>query len=280
MKLGVGEWGFRNLPMEEHCKITSRLGFRYMELGIGGDFAGRMSADMSDRELRMIKSCLKDYGLKTPFMCLENDFTRGSTEELEQMIVQVKKEALFAKQFDVTHLRLFAGFTPIAEFTEDTWSGLLRALREVNGFCETLGMKISIETHGALKPLGEGVAHLQTASTDRAALGRLLAELPRNVGINFDPGNLVPLRAGDPAEYLPILGDRINYCHLKDWVQNSDDSWTAVGVGEGAINWKKLLEQVNFDGIYLIEYEPTEDVEDGIRRSLTHLRGIFPDLEQ
>lgn len=280
MKLGVGEWGFRNLGMEEHCKITAGLGFHCMELGVGGDFKGRLSADMSAPAIAMTKACLADYRIKTPFMCVENDFSRGSARELEQAVEQVKREALFAKEFGVTHLRLFAGFTPIADFTEETWRNMLKAFREVNAFCEALGLQIAVETHGALTPHGQGVVHTSTASTDPRALKRLLETLPRNIGINFDPGNLVPLRSGGPEAFEPLLQERINYCHLKDWVQNEDGSWRAVGVGEGAIDWKQLLNLMDFDGVYLIEYEPTEDVEDGIRRSLAYLRQLFPDLQQ
>lgn len=280
MKLGVGEWGFRNLDMEAHCKITSRLGFQYMELGVGGSFPGRLQVDMSDSAIRMTRDCFADYHLKTPFLCLENDFTKGSIRELEQAVEQVKKEALFAGRFGVTHLRLFAGFTPIADFTEQTWVNMQKAFQAVNDFCEKLGMKLSIETHGALRAQGQGVVHVPTASTDQKALKRLLASLPQNVGINFDPGNLVPLQSGSLESYAALLSGRINYCHLKDWVQNADGSWRAVAVGEGAIDWKRLLNQLDFDGVYLIEYEPTEDVEDGIRRSLAYLRSVFPDLEQ
>lgn len=280
MKLGVGEWGFRNLDMEEHCKITSKLGFHYMELGIGGGFKGRLSADMSEEQICRMKECFADYHIQTPFLCLENDFTKGSAEEIDRSVQQVKKEALLAQNFGVTHLRLFAGFTPIADFTEQTWKNLLRALEETNQFCKQLQMKISIETHGKLEKHGDGVIHIPTVSTDQQALSRLLCNLDDNVGINFDPGNIVPLQKASPESYVERFNDRINYCHLKDWIQNEDGSWTAVAAGEGNIDWKNLLSRMTFDGVYLIEYEPTEDVEDGIRRSLTHLRSLFPELLQ
>ncbi len=279
MKLGVGEWGFRELEFEEHCKIAANLGFRYLELGTGGDFIGRLSADMSDQAQRLLRECIADYGLKTPFMCVENDFTKGSRADLEQSLEQLHKEALFAQKFGVTHLRLFAGFTPIANFTEQTWSNMLDALRTANEICQSLGMQISIETHGALTPFGMGVKHTPTASTDKAALKRMLKSLPDSVGINFDPGNLKPVQRESLESYADLLENRINYCHLKDWIQNDDGSWTAAGVGDGDIDWQSLLKKIHYDGIYLIEYEPTHDVEDGIRRSLDFLRRIVPEIE-
>lgn len=72
MIVGVGEWGFRELPFEEHCRITSRLGFKYMELGIGGDFTGRLQtslsqADVEDgirRSLEYLKRIMPDISME------------------------------------------------------------------------------------------------------------------------------------------------------------------------------------------------------------------------
>jgi len=58
------------------------------------------------------------------------------------------------------------------------------------------------------------------------------------------------------------LNNRVNYCHLKDWIQYGGGSWVAAGVGDGTMDWKPLLEKMSFKGVYLLEYEPTYDVED------------------
>ena len=41
--IGVGEWGFRNLPMRDHFKIAKKFGFNWLEFGIGGGQPGRLS---------------------------------------------------------------------------------------------------------------------------------------------------------------------------------------------------------------------------------------------
>ena len=152
---------------------------------------------------------------------------------------------------------------------------MLDALRTANEICRSLGMQISIETHGALTPFGMGVKHTPTVSTDKSALKRMLKSLPDSVGINFDPGNLKPVHRESLESYAELLENKINYCHLKDWILNDDGSWTAAGVGD----WRNLLKKIHYDGIYLIAYEPTHDVEAGIRRSLDYLRRIVPEIE-
>lgn len=276
MIVGVGEWGFRELPFEEHCRIAKKLGFKYMELGIGGEFKGRLQGGMSERELKLTLECIQEYGLKTPFMCIENDFTKGDAKEINKTVNRVCNEAKLAKAFGVTHLRLFAGFTPAEEMTEKKWRDMITAFKEVDSAIKKLGMVISIETHGVIHARGKGLVHVPTVSTDRDMLKRLLAELPESIGINFDPGNLKPVQSEEVITYLDFLNSRINYCHLKDWIQHDDGSWTAAGVGDGTMDWKPLLRKMAYKGVYLIEYEPTQDVEDGISRSLAYLKRILP----
>lgn len=273
MRVGVGEWGFRDLPFEEHCRIAKKFGFYYLELGIGGEFAGRLSRDMGPADVRRVKDCVKDYGLTAPFVCLENDFTLEDRSALQEMVARTKREIALCHELGATHVRLFTGFELAERMTEERWQWMLEAFREAEALCAALGIEIAIETHGQLTPKGEGFVHRHTTSTDWGSLQRLLRELPPRIGINFDPGNLKPLGGSPLADYARLFGDRINYYHLKDW-KRTGDYWTACGIGDDDIDWDELLDETSYDGVYLIEYEPTLDVEDGIARSLNHLRRL------
>ena len=48
--------------------------------------------------------------------------------------------------------------------------------------------------------------------------------------------------------------------------------WPAIGDDE--LDYAPLFERMSFSGVYLIEYEPLHDCEDGIRRSLDYLERI------
>jgi sugar phosphate isomerase/epimerase len=173
---------------------------------------------------------------------------------------------------------LFAGFELAGNMTEELWAQMLLAFAEMHELCSPLGVVISIETHGRITRKNEGFIQEHTITTDWACLQRLLHELPPAVGFNFDPGNLKTVAAGRPlTDYAKLLGKRINYCHLKDW-KRVDDYWVACAPGDDDLDYDVLLKEVPFQGVYLIEYEQTGDVIEGIGRSLAYLRSIRPNL--
>jgi sugar phosphate isomerase/epimerase len=274
LKTGCGEWGFRNLPMEEHFSIAAEFGFKELEFGIGGNQIGRLSENPTAREIADFRALAASSGIVTHGCCIENDFTLPDVglhaAQVQKAIAQSRAAALCgAKQ-----VRFFAGFTPLSEMTEAIWSRLLSALIECDAELEKLGLTMAIETHGSIRFQKDGSAvHSHTATTERNALRRLIAGLPERVGFNYDPGNI---RAADPSDTrlaVDLLAGRITYCHLKDWVR-SGDGWVACAVGDaaGGIDFRSLLPQTNYQGTFLIEYEPLADTRQGIARSLEHLR--------
>ena len=158
----------------------------------------------------------------------------------------------------------------------EKYSDAISKLNSALGTCQLaaqdLGLRIAIETHGAISPgpVGEAI-HQSTVTTDRAALMRLLREIPSAIGINYDPGNIKAAENHSSRLHLDLLDSRINYCHLKDW-KRVGRGWEACGVGDDDLNYPALLSQMRFDGVYLIEYEPLHDTTEGIRRSLNTLR--------
>jgi sugar phosphate isomerase/epimerase len=278
MIVGLGEWGLHYRTIEEHCRIAKDFGIHYLELGIGGDFPGRIQRDIGQRDIDDLLACIQDYEIKAPFLVLENDFTLENVEEMRKMKEQVTHDIRLASRFGATHVRLFTGFELASNMTEERWTRMLEAFYEMNKLCSDCGMVISIETHGRITPINNGFLHEHTTSTEWVSLKRLLQKLPFTVGFNFDPGNL---KAVDPSrplvDYAKLLGDRINYFHLKDW-RRFNDYCVACAPGDDDLNYDELLKAVKFHGVFLIEYEQVHDVEEGIGRSLDYLRSIRPDL--
>lgn len=269
--IGCGEWGFRELPIEQHFEISHRFGFKYLEFGIGGDFPGRLPAELSRDEIAAFRALGAKYDQLTPFCCIENDFTLANANEHGGMVRKTLGEIQLASELGASHVRLFAGFTPAAEMNDAIWSRLIDAFQKCQNLCTQLGLKIAIETHGKITMAGGAAFHEPTVSTDRPALQRLLRELPPEIGFNFDPGNLKAVAPEDDRYGLDLINDRINYCHLKDWKRHAG-GWTAVAIGDDDLDYAALLKRTKFSGVYLIEYEPTEDVEAGIARSLAYLQ--------
>lgn len=264
--------------MAEHFRLATKFGFRTLEFGLGGGQTGRLPAAPTDREIVDFRGLAARYGIATPGCCLENDFTLADPAAHAGMVDATLRQIRIAARCGARQVRLFAGFTPAAEMTPLHWERMLAAFRAADALGAELGLTLAIETHGRIT-LRDGAAHHEhTVTTEPAALQRLLRELPPRIGFNWDPGNLKAVAPGDRLCALPLLNGRITYCHLKDW-RPQGAGWVACAIGDDDLDYAPLLREVRYDGVFLIEYEPTHDPEAGIQRSLDYLRRLGLELE-
>ena len=103
--------------MREHFQIAKKFGFQWLEFGIGGDQVGRLSEAPDQTEIDEFKALGTEYGIKTLFCCIENDFTLADADEHAAMVDKVKSQIQAAAACGATHVRLFAGFTPAENVT-------------------------------------------------------------------------------------------------------------------------------------------------------------------
>jgi len=273
IRVGCGEWGFRELEIRDHFRIARDFGFRTLEFGIGGGLPGRLPEEPAPRDAEAFRGLARDHQMATPGCCLENDFTLSDPAAHERMLGRTLRQIRFARECGASQVRLFAGFTPAALMTEAIWSRMLGAFSRADGLCAELGLTIAIETHGRITMAGDVAHHEHTVTTEPAAARRLVQALPPRIGFNYDPGNLKAVAPADTTYGLPLFNGRINYCHLKDW-RRSGGGWIACAIGDDDLDYGPLLKAIRFDGVYLIEYEPTRDVLEGIRRSLDYLERL------
>jgi len=274
IEIGCGEWGFRNLPMREHFEIARDFNFQWLEFGIGGDQTGRLSEFPESNEIAEFKELNEEFGIETPFCCIENDFTLADENDHMEMLEKSRKQIQAAADCGAKQVRLFAGFTPVENVSSDIWDRMIKAFWDADQLCETLGLTIAIETHGGITfDEDEAAHHFNSVSTDPESLTRLMEQLPSRVGFNYDPGNIKAVRPEDKKCCLDLINDRINYCHLKDWTRKGE-GWVAVAIGDDDLDYGPIFENMKYDGVCLIEYEPLHDSQDGIRRSLDYLNKI------
>jgi len=102
---------------------------------------------------------------------------------------------------------------------------------------------------------------LETGQETAPALLALLQQLDRpNVGVNFDPANMLLYDKGNPIEALRTLGPWIRQVHLKDAQRTKvPGTWgDEVVVGTGEVDWPAFfatLREVGFEGDLCIERE-------------------------
>ncbi len=89
---------------------------------------------------------------------------------------------------------------------------------------------------------------LETGQESAATLQDVLRELDHsNVGINFDPANMILYGMGDPIAAIRLLAPSVLQCHIKDAVpaEVTGDWGAEVPVGSGAVEWDHFLQVVD-----------------------------------
>jgi sugar phosphate isomerase/epimerase len=92
----------------------------------------------------------------------------------------------------------------------------------------------------------------ETGQEDVDTLCDVLEELDRpDVGVNFDPANMILYGTGDPVASLRTLAPRVAQIHIKDAVASeTPGTWgTEVAVGEGQVDWPAFFDVLRETGL-------------------------------
>jgi sugar phosphate isomerase/epimerase len=102
---------------------------------------------------------------------------------------------------------------------------------------------------------------LETGQETAPVLVQLLHKLKRqNVGVNFDPANMILYDKGNPIAALCVLGPWIRQVHIKDARRTKvPGTWgEEVAAGTGEVDWRAFfatLRELNYKGDFVIERE-------------------------
>ena len=149
-----------------------------------------------------------------------------------------------AQQLGLTILTFHAGFLPHDE-SDPAYGKLMERLREVADIFATANITLGLETGQETAP----------------ALLELLEKIDRpNLGVNFDPANMVLYDKGDPIDAVLTLAAWIRQVHIKDGIRTKvPGTWgDEVTVGTGDVDWPVFfatLEKIGYEGDLCIERE-------------------------
>ena len=163
------------------------------------------------------------------------------------------------KALGLSDLMLHAGFIP--EPGEADRKPFLDTLGKVSAMAATKGVTVAFET-------GQ-----ETADLLRLTLDELKC---KNLGVNFDPANMLLYDKGDPLRAVELLAPDIRSVHVKDAKRPKvPGTWgEEVPLGEGEVDIRaflKTLQKVGYRGPLCIEREVGDqqgrirDVAHGIR---------------
>ena len=276
MIFGNAAWGFRETPLEKQLQITAEMGLEHLELSIAGHRNDYVQIDAGDEILKGAKELFEKYGIKLCCGSASSDFTLEPESACLKELEKVKKVFDIAGKLGIANVRIFAGFSPAEKVTGKRWDTMMRCLTESVSHAAKLGMSAAIETHGGVESTPEGVRHFSSTSSKPELLLNMMAQLPAETKIVFDPANLgaVGLDENGIISLYLKLKSKIAYMHLKDFKDSPSGGGLLLpcACGEGRLDWEKLMKSfAEFPGIGMIEYENTGDVQEGLTRSLAVL---------
>ena len=176
----------------------------------------------------------------------------------------LKKASEFARMVGVESVTTHVGFIP--ENPKDKlYITLIPILKEIARFCAENGQSFWFET-GQETP----VTLLRTIEDVGAD----------NLGVNFDPANLLMYGKANPIDALDIIGKYVRGVHAKDgeYPKNGRELGKEKPIGEGRVNFPVLinkLKALGYNGALTIEREISgpKQIED-IKRAKVFLERL------
>jgi sugar phosphate isomerase/epimerase len=153
------------------------------------------------------------------------------------------------------------GFVP-ENPNDPNYNELVQNLRYITAEYKTMGLRINMET-GQETPI---------------TLWRLINDVGAdNLGLNFDPANLLMYGKANPCDALDIVGKYINGVHAKDGEYPTNGRVLGVEkpLGEGRVNFPvfiKKLRAVGYDGALTIEREISGPKQ---RKDIIHAKDLL-----
>ena len=237
----------------DHLAEIKGLGVRCGQLGIPG------SMDLTTTAAADWRAALaeQDFTLVTVFAAYNGEsyadiptvertvgFIPGaSREEREQRTYQVSD---FAAALEVNSIACHVGFVP-HDTAHPDYIAVRALVRRIADHAAQHGQTFALET-------GQEPAQV---------LLNFLKDCDRpNLGINFDPANMILYGTGDPIEALGVLGPHLLSVHCKDGDWPDKNSPGSLGkekpLGQGAVGMERFiakLKEVGFKGPLNIERE-------------------------
>ena len=236
-RIGVCSWSLRPEDGTELLTSASRLGLPKIQLALApvvenpsafGDVIPRLRAAGIVIASGMFGAVGEDYSTLDSIRKTGGVRPDGHWMETRE---RGRRVASLAESEGLSLVTFHAGFIP--HLTSDPTRGVvldrLRTLADIFG---EHGVRIGLET-------GQ-----ETAATLVEALEHLDHE---NVGVNFDPANMILYGMGDPVESLKLLADHVVQIHAKDAIPTeTPGTWgREVQLGTGAVDWNRFLEVVS-----------------------------------
>ena len=249
-RLAVCSWSLQPADADDLAAKLKATGIRRVQLALDPLRNSAAGWEQTEKVLRQNKIMI----VSAMFGCVGEDYSTLESIRLtggiapdgtwEQNRKNIRASATLAAELGQRLVTFHAGFLPHEE-SDPAFAKMLGRLTEVADVFAAEKIDVGLET-------GQETA---------TVLAGLLQRLNRpNVGVNFDPANMILYNKGDPVAALRTLGPWIRQVHVKDAAKTrTPGTWgEEVAVGEGEVDWLAFfatLKQLDFPGNFVIERE-------------------------
>lgn len=172
-----------------------------------------------------------------------------------------KQAAVIAEELGITSIGTHVGFVPPTDHVD--YPGVKTRVRKIAESFQSHGIDLLLET--GQEPAEELLEFFKDLGVS-------------NVGVNFDPANMILYGAGDPMQTIATLGKAIRHVHVKDATASATpgSEWGAeVPFGTGQVNPSQFLAALHaagYQGPLAIEREAGEQRIADVRTAIDSLQ--------
>lgn len=267
--IAVCSWSLQPKDTAELVSMVQSLGLNKVQLALndhrGSEGGAAIGVELAKAGIEIVSGMFGTVG--EDYTTMETIKQTGGVFpdkhwEANQQIAKDVVEA--ARSLGLDLVSFHAGFLP-EDPQDPDYEKLIQRLRTIAALFDESGIQLSFET-------GQEEGH---------ALARFLDDLAApNVGVNFDPANMILYDMGDPIEGLKTLVPYLQQVHIKDAHRTKvPGTWgEEVVVGTGEVDWPafmEILHRANYKGALVIEREAGEDRVADILAAKTHLKSLL-----
>lgn len=228
----------------------------------GGEAIGR---ELEDAGIEIVSGMFGTVG--EDYTSLETIHATGGVvpDEHWEANLEIAGEVIAtSKSLGLNLVSFHAGFLP-EEASDPNYAKLIDRLRTLAKMFAEAGIDLAFET-------GQEEAEI---------LAKFLDDLAApNVGVNFDPANMILYAKGDPVAGLKTLLPYLQQIHIKDAnLTPEPGTWgSEVVVGTGQVDWPAFMEVLigaEYKNALVIEREAGDDRVAEITAAKNHLESIL-----
>ena len=265
-RLAASTNSYHTYSLDDALAGIAAAGFKSVELTSVPGWSEHVRRDSSVEAIAYVKDALKNYGLDAISLSGHSDLVSDAGA------VEFRKALTIANKLGISYVTTSTGghdASSAGELDEQRD----RFLERVGGLADeaaALGITICLETHGGLLATGAQATEL----VER--IGK------PNVGINYDPGNVVFYGGVRPEDDIAAAAQVIKHMHCKDKI-GGKGVWNFPTTGTGEVDFQPIfaaLDAVGFNGPVSVEVEfsgepwpSLEDVNGAMAESFRFVRG-------